>query len=41
MVIYLTVRRNSGDKPVVEVQVGTNPKQFTSEEISASVSKTN
>lgn len=33
------MRHNSGDKPVVEVQVGAAPKRFTSEEISASVSE--
>ena len=36
--MYLQCGKNSGDKPVVEVQVGAAPKRFTSEEISASVS---
>lgn len=32
------VRNSPGDKPVVEVQVGSENKRFTSEEISAAVS---
>jgi hypothetical protein len=37
--LWTTVRHSAGDKPVVEVQVGSEQKRFTSEEISAAVSE--